>query len=175
MKKVRAKVAAIISPTQAIADRLKEGRKKAGLTQAQLADKAKLARSSVINYEQGNAAPGALELIKLAHALQLSPNFILSGSADFFPSGALEHALVGDDMSEIALKVALCLTVIGRESAEPVSALLMTMARQKLSKKEFAVFMKAQMAFKDSLPDMAAKIENVAESVAPKVAKRMQE
>lgn|GEM_PF-2494278 len=173
MPKVRAKVVPLISPAEAIAGRLKDGRKKLGLTQAQLAAKAHLARSSVINYEQGNAVPGSLELIKLANALQLPPNFILSGSDAFFPSHSPDHALAGENLHEIAAQIAICLVVVGRELAEPLSALLMMMVRQKLSKKQFAELTKAQQAIKDSIPEMEAGIEKVADAALPKISKRM--
>src|SRR5216684_2103246 len=97
------------TPSKEIAERLKAGRKRLGLTQAGLAAKAQLGRSAVVHYEQGHAVPGAIELMKLARALELSPNVILSGSEQFFPSRSPEHALVADDMNVLATKMALCL------------------------------------------------------------------
>ena len=69
-----------------IAERLKKAREGLMLTQQQVADRARVSRSALVHYEKGNVIPGGPELIGLAKALKLTPNYILSGSEFFFDS-----------------------------------------------------------------------------------------
>jgi len=83
-----------------IAERLKSAREGLALTQQQVADKARVSRSAVVHYEKGNVIPGGPELIGLAKALKVTPNYILSGSEGFFDSTAPEHALAAREVDE---------------------------------------------------------------------------
>ena len=65
-----------------IGRRIKELRTRAGLTQAQLADKIGVTPAAVGNYEQGVSFPKESVLKKLFGALNCSPN-ILFGEEDF--------------------------------------------------------------------------------------------
>ena len=57
----------------AIAERLREARHSRELSQTSLAKEAGLSRSAIVHYENANAVPGGLELLKLAKALGVSP------------------------------------------------------------------------------------------------------
>jgi len=173
LPKTQRKPRTFVTPSNEIAERLKAGRKGLGLTQAGLAEKAQVGRSALVHYEQGHAVPGAVELVKLARALKLSPNFILSGSDEFFPSRSPEHALVADDVHVLVAKMAVCLAYLGRETCEPVSALLMAMVKQKLSKKDFGQFAKVLTAMHAYVPDLASGAESMVSTIGPKVIERM--
>ncbi len=55
---------------------LKAWRKKAGLTQAQLAEKAGLTQAQVARFEKGKATPRADTLLRLAEALGVSADLL---------------------------------------------------------------------------------------------------
>lgn len=173
MPRANPKSPRVLDLKEQIAERLKRGRKALELTQEALAERAGLGRSAVIHYEQGNAYPGALELIQLARALKLSPNYILSGSDVFFPSSAPDRALAQDDINVMASMVALCMMVLGRETAEQVSALLMTLVKHKLSKSKLKVFTSMVDAIRASMPEMEKGVESIADTIAPKVERHM--
>ncbi len=173
MPKKQPQTAVLLDPTKQIAERIRARRKALELTQEGLAQRAGIGRSAVIHYEQGNAVPGSLELSKLARALGLSPNFILSGSEEFFPSATPDHALAQGDMNLMAPMVALCMMVLGRETAERVSALLVSLVKQKLSKSEFKEFNSAIQAIGASLPEIEKDMQGMADKIAPKVQRRM--
>ena len=60
-----------------LAKKLKELRKKSGLTQAQLADKLEISASAVGMYEQGRREPDNKTLSKICRILDASGNYIL--------------------------------------------------------------------------------------------------
>ena len=136
-----------------IAKRLKEGRLHLELTQKTLAKRAGLSRSAVVHYEQGNAVPGGLELAKLAQALGRSPNYLLSGSEDFFVSNAPDHLLSDDSPEKILPRLTVYFMVLDREVREAISALITRMVRAKLTKKQFADLAKVL----DQVPGALAK------------------
>lgn len=126
-----------------IAERLKKAREDLALTQQQVADKARVSRSAVVHYEKGNVIPGGQELIGLAKALKVTPNYILSGSEGFFDSTAPEHALAArdaDDYVRVA-QLGICMQALDREVAEAVSALVMALVKAKLSKTQYTDFL----------------------------------
>ena len=124
--------------SQQIGERIKQGRTALEITQVQLAKKASLSRSAVVHYEQGNAVPGSAELVKLAQALNISPNYLLSGSDSFFPSKSAEHALADTENPQLLVaRAGICLMVLDREVRESFSALLMSLVKAKLNKREF--------------------------------------
>lgn len=59
-----------------IADRIKTARKEAGLTQAQLAEKAGISRSYIGGIELGSYNPSVNTLIRISKATGKSPNFL---------------------------------------------------------------------------------------------------
>lgn len=60
--------------------KLKEARKNAKITQADLADRIGVHRSTVANYELGRRKPSLTELKAIAKILHVDVNFILEGS-----------------------------------------------------------------------------------------------
>jgi transcriptional regulator with XRE-family HTH domain len=136
------------------------------LTQGGLADKAGLSRSAVVHYEQGNAVPGGMELVKLAQALGKSPNYLLSGSDDFFKSESPDHALADDNPGVVITRTAICLQALDREVRESVSALLMNLVKAKLNKREFQEFTQAIEMVSQSIPQMTPELETLADKTA---------
>jgi DNA-binding XRE family transcriptional regulator len=52
-------------------------RRKAGMTQEQLADKLHVSRMSVIRWEKGNAYPSIATLLKLSEMFEVSVDYLL--------------------------------------------------------------------------------------------------
>ena len=65
-----------------LAKKIKQLRKKSGLTQAQLADKLEVSPSAVGMYEQGRREPDKQTLSKICQVLDASGDFILDLSGD---------------------------------------------------------------------------------------------
>jgi len=125
-----------------IGKRLKRERKAKEFSQMALAKKADISRSAIVHYETGKVIPGGPELIKLAAALEITPNFILSGSDEYFSSKEPEHTLTADNAFPNMIRTGLCFLELDRESREAFSAMLLTMVKQKKTEKEFEKFMK---------------------------------
>ena len=65
-------------------DRLKEKRLAAGMTQAELAEKAGVSARTIQNYEMGTRKPRNLEVIqKIAEVLQTTPDYLLGSSGTY--------------------------------------------------------------------------------------------
>ena len=65
-------------------DRLKEKRLAAGMTQADLAEKAGVSARTIQNYEMGTRKPRNLEVIqKIAEVLQTTPDYLLGSSGAY--------------------------------------------------------------------------------------------
>lgn len=124
-----------------IAERIQKARKEIGLTQADLAKKAAIGRSSLVHYENAGAVPGGLELIKLSKALNVTPNYLLSGSETFLDSEKPEHMLATDDQNLMIARMSIFLLTLDKPVREKMSELLVSMVKQKLSKDEFDVLM----------------------------------
>lgn len=60
-----------------IGKRIKKARKKLGLTQEELANRAQISRSSVANYESGLREPKGTILVNIATALNTTTDFLL--------------------------------------------------------------------------------------------------
>ena len=129
-----------------IGKRLKRERDARELSQAALAKKADISRSAIAHYETGKVIPGGPELIKLADALEITPNFILSGSDEYFPSKEPEHALDVDDMTLI-LQMTLCFNQLDREIRKKFSALLVTLVKEGMTDSEYQEFTETLNAF----------------------------
>ena len=56
-------------------DRIRDGRKAAGLTQRQLADRLGVSNTSISNWEKGLSRPDADMIQKLCESLHLQPNY----------------------------------------------------------------------------------------------------
>jgi len=129
-----------------IGKRLKREREARELSQAALAKRADISRSAIAHYETGKVIPGGPELIKLADALEITPNFILSGSDEYFPSKEPEHALDVDDMTLI-LQMTLCFNQLDREIRKKFSALLVTLVKEGMTDSEYQEFTETLNAF----------------------------
>jgi transcriptional regulator with XRE-family HTH domain len=158
-----------LSEAERISERIKQARTAQELTQSGLADKAGLSRSAVVHYEQGNAVPGGLELVKLAQALGLTPNFLLSGSDSFFNSQTVEHALADDSMEIVLPRMAMCLMALDREVRESFSALLMNLVKAKFTKRQYQDFIASMGMVNQFIPEMIPGIEKMADkALVPK-------
>lgn len=159
----------LLNKANQIGERIKKARTALELTQVGLAKKASLSRSAVVHYEQGNAVPGSVELVKLAEALNLSPNYLLSGSNNFFASQSIDHALVSDNPALVISRTAICLSQLDREVQESISALLMTLVKAKLPKRKFQELIKAIGLVGQTLPEMRAGAEKIIDKVERKL------
>ncbi len=156
-----------------IGERIKQGRMALELTQDKFAKKAALSRSAVVHYEQGNAVPGSVELVKLARALNISPNYLLSGSDSFFPSKSAEHALADTENPQLLVaRAGICLTVLDREVRESFSALLMSLVKAKLNKRQFKELTQGIVMVNQLLPGMIPGVEKAADKAADKMLAR---
>ena len=61
---------------------IKHYRKKAGLTQAELAKKCNISKDSVVRYESGHREPRASDIQKLCEVLGVGESELLNGSED---------------------------------------------------------------------------------------------
>ena len=154
-----------LSQKTKIAERLKKARESEQVSQQTLAMKAGISRSAVVHYEQGKAVPGGLELIKLAKALRLSPNYILSGSDAFFESKASEHALATEHKGKLTMRMTLCLMALDREIREPLSALLMALLKAKLSKEDYKGMIAIFETMDETMPDLMQGVEQLMSGV----------
>jgi transcriptional regulator with XRE-family HTH domain len=156
---------AILTDKQKIAERLREGREDAGLTQVELAKKAGLGRSTIMHYENAKAVPGGMELIKLASTLELTPNFILMGKERFAGASDPELALSTAELLPLMMRVILCLMTLDSEVRESFSGFLMSLVKQKLSKKDYKNFNKMADIMASGMvkmvPDLEAQIETL--------------
>jgi transcriptional regulator with XRE-family HTH domain len=150
---------------QDIAKRLRAARDDLGMTQAELAKKAGLGRSTVVHYENAAAIPGGVELIKIAKVLHKTPNYLLSGAEDFYISQEPEHALAGDDIEALVPRMTICIMVLDRDIREKMSELLMSLVKQKLNKKEYADFLEAMNMINTSMPDITSGAESLVDTL----------
>tara|TARA_R110000772_G_scaffold154123_5_gene265113 strand:+ start:4506 stop:5036 length:531 start_codon:yes stop_codon:yes gene_type:complete len=165
------------SPKKDIAERIQKARKELGLTQADLAKKADIGRSSLVHYENAGAVPGGLELIKLSKALKVTPNYLLSGSETFLDSDKPEHMLATDDQNLMAARMSIFLLALDKPVREKMSELLISMVEQKLSKEEFDALMTYMDEFSAVIPSMYEDMEKltnerISEADFPKTAKK---
>ncbi len=123
-----------------IAERLRSARERLEITQTALAKQSKVGRSAIVHYENAQAIPGGMELIKLCKVLDITPNYILSGTEQFRVSKEPEAALLTDDLMTLMMRVFFCLTTLNSDVRESVSALLMSLVKQKLSKNDYENF-----------------------------------
>jgi len=63
-------------------DRLKQARNTKGISQSKLADKVGVHVTNISRYERGENKPTSQVLTRLASALQVSTDFLMSGSTD---------------------------------------------------------------------------------------------
>lgn len=154
-------ISSLLSEKRRIADRLRQARESLKLTQAEVARKSGLGRSAITHYENAKAVPGGMELIKLAQALETTPNFILSGSKRFHPSSAPEHLLATTDETALIARISFCLLALDREVRESVSALLMALVKQRLASTEYELFKKALAAMTPFTAGMMPDVEKL--------------
>lgn len=162
----------LLNRANQIGERIKQARTTLELTQIGLAQKASLSRSAVVHYEQGNAVPGGVELVKLAEALKLSPNYLLSGSDNFFESQSIDHALASDDVNITIARTAICLSALDREVRESISKLLMGLVKAKLNKREYQEFTKAINSVSELIPKMTPDLVNAADKLVTQPTKQ---
>ena len=159
-----------------IAERIKQARMQLERTQEAMAQQAGLSRSAYIHYEQGNAVPGGLELIKLAGALGKSPNYLLAGSENFF-GAKVPGALPPPITAEAAVyRITMTLPLLDREVVEALSSMTIAMVRAKLTKRQFAIMQKVWEKLEASAPNLIATysgpLEAFAEQIYPTKKKR---
>lgn len=148
-----------------IAERLRKARDELGLTQTQLAKTAGISRSAVVHYETAGTVPGGLELIKLCNVLNVTPNYLLSGSETFLESNKPEHVLATDNQQLLIARMSICFMALGRPVREKMSELLISMVQQKLSSEEFEVLVTAMDELGDALQGNAAEMEKMVDSM----------
>ena len=146
-----------------IAERLQKARKELGLTQADLAKKAAIGRSSLVHYENAGAVPGGLELIKLSKVLKVSPNYLLSGSEDFLTSDKPEHMLATGNQNLLVARMSMCILALDKPVREKMSELLISLVQQKLTSEEFDVLMTFMDELGESMKGFAEGVEKLAE------------
>ncbi|MGC2457968.1 MAG: helix-turn-helix domain-containing protein [Gallionellaceae bacterium] len=168
------KLNTLLNKANQIGERIKKARAALELTQVGLAKKASLSRSAVVHYEQGNAVPGGVELVKLADALHLSPNYLLSGSDNYFESESIDHALANDNPDIVISRAAICLSRLDREVQESVSALLMILVKAKLSKRDYQELIKAIGFVGQTLSQMKPGLVKLADKAVDKVNMRIE-
>lgn len=86
-----------------VAERIKRLREQKGLTQAELAKRLGITRSSVNAWEMGISVPSTQYVVELAHLFKVSTDYVLGvdGSASVSVAGLTEkdiqvvHALIG--------------------------------------------------------------------------------
>lgn len=148
-----------------IAERLRKARDELGLTQTDLAKTAGISRSAVVHYETAGTVPGGLELIKLSNVLNITPNYLLSGSETFLVSNKPEHVLATDNQELLIARMSVCLLVLDKPVREKMSELLISMVQQKLSAEEFEVLMTAMDELGNALKGNAAEMEKMVDSI----------
>jgi len=77
-----------------LSERLKEARTKKGLSQSDLAKKVKLHYTQIGRYENKGAQPSADILSKLADALDVTTDYLMSGSQDEMAEGISDKELM---------------------------------------------------------------------------------
>ena len=151
-----------------IGERLKTAREIAKMTQVKLAETANIARTSIVHYEQGNVVPGSLELIRLAKALNISPNYILSGSDEFFSSNSLEEIIATSDESTRIAIISICMKTLDREISEDISRLIISLVKTKLNKTDFQELQKYIQLIAGTMSQMGPDIEGLADRAIEK-------
>lgn len=84
----------------AFADRLKQAREAAGLTQLELAKRLNITKSSICNYENGISSPKEEIMLRLFDVLDVTPNFLFQDSfsgGDCPTSGCCNYQTIFDD------------------------------------------------------------------------------
>jgi transcriptional regulator with XRE-family HTH domain len=141
-----------------------------------MAGKAGLSRSTYIHYEQGNAVPGGLELIKLARALGKSPNYLLSGSEVFFGLRTPDAMPPAETAEAAVYRFAMMLPLIDRDTVEALSSVALAIIRAKLTKRQFALIQKVWTKTDAAMPALASQftgpLEAFAEQLYPLKRKR---
>ncbi len=81
-----------------IGERIKQQRKKIGLTQPQVRELTGISSGTLSDIENGKTLPAALSLLKLSKALECTVDWILTGkqtqSADYIPKDCRESELL---------------------------------------------------------------------------------
>ena len=146
-----------------ISERLKLARDEKHLTQAALAELSGVSRSSIVHYENGSVIPGGPEIIKLAYALEISPNKMLSGTKNFFPADEPEQSYIFDDLLVTTNRATMCLKELGLGIAEPISTLLMTMVKEKLSDDDYQEFVNMMSMVESHMQSLAPSLHDLVE------------
>jgi transcriptional regulator with XRE-family HTH domain len=150
-----------------IAERLRKARDELGLTQTELAKTAGISRSAVVHYETAGTVPGGLELIKLSKTLNVTPNYLLSGSEAFLDSGKPEHVLATDDQQLLVARMSICFLALDKPVREKMSELVISMVQQKLSTDEFELLMTVMDELGSAMKGNAAEMEKVVDAMFP--------
>lgn len=146
-----------------IAERLKNARTDLELTQMQLAEKTGLGRSTIMHYENAKAAPGAMELLKLARTLEISPNYILTGKHRFRKNVEGDISFDTADQTRNAIRVTLCLAALEPGIRDSFYNLLLTMVKERVGERDFSKLMAVMDAMAPTVEEMVPDIESIAE------------
>lgn len=85
--------------SQTIGDKLRLLREARGMTQDDLAEAANLNRVTIAKYESGRIEPKSKTLLKLANALEVSPDYLITAEhiekeAEFLPPKSTEAKII---------------------------------------------------------------------------------
>jgi transcriptional regulator with XRE-family HTH domain len=159
-----------------IAERIKQARLKLAITQDAMARKAGLSRSAYIHYEQGNAIPGGLELLKLSRALGKSPNYLLSGSDLFFTDSKKHEASAVINPHTAVLRLAMTLPMLDAELVQALANTTMALVCAKLTKPQLKIMEKVWKDMEARAPELIQQMESpltaFAEELYPTKSKR---
>lgn len=111
-------------PTITLAHRLRIAREYAGLEQTELAERAEIGRTTVVNYEQGYRTPRRIYLRAIAEATGVSLHWLETGEApddagasDDVRSKGLEPPTFWLVAGRLILALAACQVILDAESA----------------------------------------------------------
>ena len=110
--------------TEAFHLKLRELRKKAGLNQTQLAEKIGVSLLTLFRWEKGERQPRVEDIRKLANALNVSENDLLSNDISTQPKGWVLTVKIAQDFSEEVIDLSKGLPIRCSITATPEGAFL---------------------------------------------------
>ena len=152
----------MLNQREQIAERLKTARLDMDLTQMQLAEITGLGRSTIMHYENAKAAPGAMELLKLSEALDVSPNYLLSGRERFSRNTPNSESEASVDQSVFVSNAAILLMALEPDVRDHFVDLLKSMVQSKIGRNDFNTLMKALESMAPQMEAMKADVDAVA-------------
>lgn len=144
-----------------IAERLRDAREDAELTQMELAKKASVGRSTIMHYENAKAVPGGMELLKLSKALDVSVNHILTGKERYRKSTEEELSFDSPEALRLQFLVMFSITALEPDLRDKFAELLMGMARQRIGQEDFNALERISGALAESVQNAMPDFMNV--------------